>query len=207
MLQFTNYKKGYGKTEVIGIPDLNLGHGIYWLRGENGSGKTTLIKSIAGLVPFAGKIEVDRTDIKKDRIAYTSIVNYAEAEPMYPGFLTGNDLITFYAAAKRAKLRQVETLSAQLGISSYSGNKIATYSSGMAKKLSLVLAFMGAPKLVLLDEPLITLDIQSVAILQEMIQQQHAAGVSFIITSHQEVTLGNDAISRLQIQNKTLKAV
>jgi ABC-2 type transport system ATP-binding protein len=206
MLRFEKYRKAYGKTEVIGIPQLRLDAGIYWLRGENGSGKTTMIKSIAGLAPFDGVIEIDGKDIRKDRIGYTSIVNYAEAEPMYPSFLTGNDMISFYATAKNAAAEQVKMISDQLGIGGYVDNKIGTYSSGMAKKLSLVLAFMGQPKLILLDEPLITLDAQSVSILQEMIQQYHANGVSFIITSHQEVTLGTHTVGRLQIQNKTLTA-
>lgn len=207
MLQFQNYRKGYAGKEVIGIPQLALAHGIYWLRGENGSGKTTLIKSIAGLVPFDGYIKVNNADIRKNRVAYTSIVNYAEAEPNYPGFLTGSDLVRFYEGTKHAPSGQADGLCAKLGVKGYVDNKIATYSSGMAKKLSLVLGFLGNPKLILLDEPLITLDTQSVAILQNIIQQYHTNGVSFIITSHQEVTLGAQPVQHLLIQDKTLVAV
>jgi ABC-2 type transport system ATP-binding protein len=205
MLRFENYKKGYDRKEVITIPQLNLEHGIYWLRGENGAGKTTLIKSIAGLTPFDGSIIAAGQDIRKNRIAYTAIVNYAEAEPIYPGFLNGNDLIRFYAKTKKAPQDQVAALSEKLGINNYADNKIATYSSGMAKKLSLVLGFTGNPKLILLDEPLITLDTRSVGILQDIILHSFEKGISFIITSHQEITLGTHNITRLQIENKTLK--
>jgi len=204
MLLFEKYRKSYGKTEIISIPRLKLEHGVYWLRGENGSGKTTMIRSIAGLVPFDGTIEVCGTNVRKNRVAYTSIVNHAEAEPIYPEFLTGNDLLTFYAEAKKAPKGQLEALSAKLGVAAYSGNKTSTYSSGMAKKLSLVLGFIGNPKLILLDEPLITLDTNAVAILQDLVQGYHRAGVSFIITSHQEITIKDIKVSHLHVQNKTL---
>lgn len=204
MLRFHNYSKGYGKKPVIAIPGLTLDHGIYWLRGENGSGKTTLIKSIAGLIPFNGDIEASGTNIKKNRIAYTSIVNYAEAEPVYPEFLTGDDLISFVATAKKAPGNQSEKLAATLGISGYKGNKTGTYSSGMTKKLSLVLGFLGNPKIILLDEPLITLDVQSVAALQALILQSFSEGITFIITSHQEIVLGTAPVSRLLIADRSL---
>ncbi len=139
-------------------------------------------------------------------MAYTSIVNYAEAEPVYPGFLSGSDLIRFYASTKKAPAGQAEALCEKLGASNYIDNRISTYSSGMAKKLSLVLGLMGQPKLVLLDEPPITLDVWSVEVLQGIIREYSAAGVSFIITSHQEVTLDEGMVRRVRIQDKTLVA-
>jgi len=204
MLLFGDYKKQFGGTTIIHVPSLALEHGIYWLKGENGSGKTTLIRSIAGLIPYDGRIAVDGCDIRTDRMTYTASVNYAEAEPLYPGFLTGNDLINFYRETKKGSDQQVGELTAALGITDYAGNQTGTYSSGMAKKLSLVLGFMGAPKLILLDEPLITLDQRSVQVLQGLIQQYYMAGVSFLITSHQELTFDNIAPIRLQLKDKTL---
>jgi len=204
MLSFENYKKQFGSTTIIGIPMLQLPHDIYWLKGENGSGKTTLIKSISGLIPFDGRITVAGDDIRTNRIAYTSAVNYAEAEPAYPGFLTGTDLISFYAQTKKGTAQQTKELVDSLGIAAYAGNKTGTYSSGMAKKLSLVLGFLGQPKLILLDEPLITLDQQSVKALQSLIQQYYASGVSFLITSHQEITFESLSPTRLLIKDKTL---
>ena len=204
MLLFEDYKKQFGDTTIISIPKRELAHGIYWLKGENGSGKTTLIKSIAGLIPFDGNITVAETNIRTNRMAYTSIVNYAEAEPLYPGFLTGTDLINFYSATKKATPRQATMLINALGIGGYAGSKTGTYSSGMTKKLSLLLGFMGNPKLILLDEPLITLDQQSVSALQKLIQECYASGVSFLITSHQELTFDSLSPTRLLIRDKTL---
>jgi ABC-2 type transport system ATP-binding protein len=75
----------------------------------------------------------------------------------------------------------------------------------MAKKLSLVLGLLGTPKLVLLDEPLITLDVQAVATLQDIITRYAANGVSFIISSHQALQPGNVMGQQLFIRNRTVE--
>lgn len=204
MLRFNNYKKQFGDTLVIGVPQMDLDNGIYWLKGENGSGKTTLIKSICGLIPFDGDITVAGNNIRKDRMAYTAAVNYAEAEPLYPSFLTGNDLIQFYQKTKGGTAQECRRLMEAMGIDSYVAKKVGTYSSGMAKKLSLVLGFLGNPTLILLDEPLITLDQQSVTNLREMIEEYVAKDVSFLVTSHQEVDFNAQLPQRLFIKDKTL---
>ncbi|MBC7552630.1 MAG: ATP-binding cassette domain-containing protein [Taibaiella sp.] len=204
MLRFTEFRKDYGAGVVIAILALELEQGIYWLKGENGSGKTTLIKSIAGLMPFEGEIAVAGISIKKEQTAYRAIVNYAEAEPLYPAFIPGSELVDFYRRMKKAESKAVSRLVDALGIGGFMANNTGTYSSGMAKKLSLVLGFIGNPKLVLLDEPLITLDQQSVANLQQLVGEYLNLGVSFLVTSHQEVTFGPHTHTRLVVTDKTL---
>jgi len=204
MLHIKHFKKAYGTTEIISIAELQLQPGIYWLKGTNGSGKTTLMRSIAGMVPFDGIIDVGGVSIREDRMRYTSSVNYAEAEPMYPGFLTGNDLIAFYKETKPTPEENINYLTNTFGTNLFSANRIATYSSGMTKKLSMVLAFMGAPKLILLDEPLITLDTATVESLRAIIKQKLDEGVSFFITSHQDIGLTDVPMSTLEVLNKTL---
>lgn len=188
MLTINQFEKKYPGSDipVLSIPDFHLHKGIYWIKGENGSGKTSLIKSIAGLLPFKGNIIVAGARLDKNRMAYTKLVNYAEAEPQYPPFLSGKELIDFYTSTNGHEL-PVALISA-LGVDKFMHNRTAVYSSGMMKKLSLVLAFTGTPQLVLLDEPLIALDTEAVDSLQNCIAAWHQKGVSFIITSHQPLS-------------------
>ena len=83
---------------------------------------------------------------------------------------------------------------------------MSSYSSGMLKKLSLVLAFIGNPVLILLDEPFITLDMDAVRGLQQLIEQKQAAGVSFCISSHQDLEI-RCPFSTLYLHNKKAEMV
>lgn len=188
MITVKDLKKSYarGQNPVIDIPELRLENNMYWIKGVNGSGKTTLLKIFGGLIPFKGQVAVDGVSILKNRIQYRSIVNYAEAEPLYPGFLTGKDLINFYAETKKAPPDQVTRVIERLDIGGYLNYKTGSYSSGMTKKLSLALAFLGNPKLILLDEPLTTLDQQAFKAVVEIIAQYHKAGTCILMASHQE---------------------
>ncbi len=206
MLTITNFIKKYAgsKSPVLTINNCEIVAGIYWIKGENGSGKTSLLKSIAGIIPFEGSISVNDMNIRTNRLDYAKSVNYAEAEPLYPAFLTGKELIDFYAATKGGHFPTA--LSANLGVEKYMHQKTATYSSGMLKKLSLVLAFIGDPVLILLDEPLIALDLAAVEVLQAAIRQLNEKGVSFLITSHQLFNSGLVACTTcLLLKEKTLQ--
>ncbi|WP_299754822.1 ABC transporter ATP-binding protein [uncultured Pontibacter sp.] len=186
MLHIKHYSKGYhGQPPVLEIPELHLPHGLYWLQGENGSGKTTLLKSLAGLVPFTGSVSVARTDQQRQPVQYRRLVSYAEAEPVFPGFATGAELLQFYSRTKGGIQVKTKELLQNLGMATWVGNKTSTYSSGMLKKLSLLLAFVGEPQLILLDEPLTTLDAAASKTILEHILLIHRQGASFIITSHQ----------------------
>ncbi len=201
MLLITDYKKVFGPQLILAIPALQMEPNLYWLRGENGAGKTTFLKSVAGLLPFDGDIAVNNISIKRQRRLYTTIVNHSGAEPLYPGFLTGNDLIKLYSAAKRGNVKLTKKMAGAFSMNEFLCNKVATYSSGMTKKLSLLLAFIGQPKLVLLDEPFTTLDVEAVTALNELINESIQTGVMFCISSHQPLTLPHVS---LFVRDKTI---
>ncbi|NCI51933.1 ABC transporter ATP-binding protein [Sediminibacterium roseum] len=186
MLQFNTVQKFYGDFLAMDIPSLSIPSGVYWLKGENGSGKTSFLKMIGGLHPFNGDILLDGTSIKRNRVSFLQKVNYAEAEPLYPQFLTGKDMVNLYCKTKKAAEKDALQLLEQLHILDACQRPVGTYSSGMLKKLSLVLAFIGNAEWILLDEPLITVDKEAVAVICKLINDLHAErNTSFIITSHQ----------------------
>ncbi|TWW01020.1 ABC transporter ATP-binding protein [Chitinophaga pinensis] len=195
--------KSYHDSVVLDIPGLELDYGVYWLLGGNGAGKTTSMKVMAGLIPFQGDILLDSTiSCNKQPVQYRRYVNYAEAEPLYPGFITGSDLVALYVKTKGKGFREVQEMIDLLGLGSFIHRPVSSYSSGMLKKVSLLLAFTGRPKVILLDEPLITLDTQSLPLLYTLVEEFHQQyGVTFCITSHQPVTAGS---VRLQVQDKNI---
>jgi len=185
MLAIKNLSKKYSSHLVLQIPDLTIPSGTFWIEGGNGSGKTTFLKIIAGICPFEGTVSVANVDLKKSPVVYRKQVSYAEAEPQFPPTLTGTELIQFFRQTRNADQAQLEALIDHLQVGNFLNQAVGGYSSGMIKKLSILLAFIGSPKLILLDEPLITLDVNFIPLLLSVINERQAEGISFLITSHQ----------------------
>lgn len=174
MLKITNFKKSYNKDIVLQIDNLTIESGISWIRGANGSGKSTFLKSAAGIIAFEGDLSLGSgISIKEQSVSYRKLVNFAEAEPVFPEFLTGTDMIRLFVKAKSAPLKQADYFIETMKMESYVGDPVGSFSSGMLKKLSLLLAFIGSPQLILLDEPLITMDSESLKTLYAWITEYH----------------------------------
>lgn len=186
MLILKSFRKAFDAQLILDIPQLIFKPGIHWVKGKNGSGKSTLFNCLAGLSPYEGEIRLDDIDLKKSPEAYKLKLNYSQSEPHFPEFLTGNDLIQYFATLKKASPEQVEHLSKSLGVDSYTDQPCGTYSSGMMKKISIILAFLGRPEWIILDEPLITLDKEAQSLVAELITKGHQEGTSFIFATHQD---------------------
>jgi ABC-2 type transport system ATP-binding protein len=206
MLLIQKFKKYYGSHLILKIDHLETEQGCFWVKGTNGSGKSTFLKVIAGILDFEGDILLDeRLSIKKSPVEFRAAVNFAEAEPVFPGFLTGMEMIELFASAKNAPRKQEEYFIESMKMEEYINDSLSTYSSGMLKKLSLVLAFLGRPRLILLDEPLITIDAMSLDTLYTWIRETHKkTNVSFYLSSHQPLELKELVVNSILVQNQTV---
>lgn len=186
LLQFTDFRKRYGPKTVLARQSFDMTGGIHLLTGPNGSGKSTLLKILAGMIPFEGQIELlGQITLQQDHRAHRLAVSYAEAEPLFPPYLTGQYLVDLFITLKEGQLAQLATLKEILGITDYFDQKIATYSSGMKKKLALCLSMVGNPRLILLDEPFNTLDPDSRLHLEQYLAQLAAQGIHLLLATHQ----------------------
>ena len=206
MLELEGLKKTYNSHLILDIKNLKLSAGIYWINGKNGSGKTTLMKILAGVIPFEGSVALHAVDLIKEPIAYRRQINYADAEPLYPSFLTGKELLKFVQAARKDSDINVQALIDIWGIRGFMNDRIETYSSGMIKKLSLALVFIGNTRLVLLDEPLITLEDSALPILFKLMSDRAKVGTSFLFTSHQSFPESEIPLTgKIMIENRTAR--
>jgi ABC-2 type transport system ATP-binding protein len=187
MLQLRKFAKSYHDHLVLSVDDLSFSPGIHWVKGPNGSGKSTLFKSIAGIIPFSGDIVLSDINMKHSPVSFRKLVSYAEAEPVFPGFLTPKDLTRFIGQARGSSLTEQRHYIKLFGIDSFFEKSCETFSSGMLKKLSLAMAFFGNPRVVILDEPLITLDEAARKVLFELIRETVSNETIFLISSHQEL--------------------
>jgi ABC-2 type transport system ATP-binding protein len=186
MLTVASFRKSFGNRLILDVPSLQFAPGVHWIKGKNGSGKSTFFNCLAGLSPYQGSIKLHDFDLRNDAEAYKLHVNYSASEPAFPEFLTGDDLIGFFARLKQAEVQEVERLKALLGVAEYAATPCGSYSSGMLKKLSILLAFLGKPEWIILDEPLITLDKEAQQIVTDLILQKQQEDISFLFATHQD---------------------
>ncbi|MCX2453510.1 ATP-binding cassette domain-containing protein [Pedobacter sp. PLR] len=196
-LALQDIDKKYGNHTIFSFEKWDLDHGVYWLKGGNGTGKTTLFKMIAGQIPFEGMLTLNDISLKNQPVNYRSMISYAEAEPQYPSFITGNELLNYHIDVRNAGKEASVLLVEALGMSRFMDQKVGSYSSGMLKKLSLICAFVGDIQLYILDEPLITIDKDAAEVLYQLIKTYHEKGCSFLLSSHQELEMNHLPIKQV----------
>ncbi|RQP19722.1 MAG: ABC transporter ATP-binding protein [Parapedobacter sp.] len=187
VLEISNLRKRYGYKTVLDIPSHRFSDGLTWIQGKNGSGKSTLLKILAGLLAYGGNVAIGGVNLKKHSIAYRQLIGFSESEARFPPFVTGLDLIRLFKQAKKERSDQPEAFIADFGMADYLRHPIQEYSAGMVKKLSLLLAFIGNPAFIFLDEPYITLDESAMATLASWIAGRVVQGTNVVLTSHQEL--------------------
>lgn len=188
MLQIKDFEKSYGDNVILRVPDLTIGDGVFMFQGHNGSGKSTFFKAISGMIPFDGEAILDQKYfLSKDPLAFRRYVNYSAAEPQYPDFVSGKEIIEYYLKVKGGTKKEIDHHIESLQVGGFYKNPIGTYSSGMLKKISLIAALCGYPKILALDELLTTIDIDSQHIFLEILKQKVAEGVNVFLASHHEI--------------------
>lgn len=119
------------------------------------------------------------------------MVTYSEAEPLFPGFLTARDVVEFVGKARNSAPHEQLHFCERLGITSFFNQSCGTFSSGMLKRLSLVIAFLGDPKLIILDEPQVTLDQSARTMLINLIlEKTQDPTLTILLSSHQSIDHG-----------------
>lgn len=161
-LEIEGLSAKYAEHTVLQDIDLCVALGEWFaLLGPNGSGKTSLLRCMAGvLAPSAGRVRVCGHPMQGAAPAAKQQIGYACAVEQLPGLLTGAQCLEVYAAAKgRDDIdAQILSLAEQLRFTEFLHRSVDTYSLGTRQKLCVLLALLGAPQLIILDETFNGLD-------------------------------------------------
>lgn len=161
--------KGLNKTYANGVQalkdvNLDIPRGMYGLLGPNGAGKSSLMRTIATLQePDSGSIQFDQIDVLRDNEGLRRQLGYLPQDfGVYPK-VSAEDLLSHFAVlkgltAKAERQEMVEGLLHQTNLWDTRKRKLGTYSGGMRQRFGIAQALLGAPKLVIVDEPTAGLD-------------------------------------------------
>lgn len=207
MLEIKGLKKSFKAKEVLKNLNLSINEGeIVCLLGNNGAGKTTLINCILRMLQAdAGSIFLEGRDISmyKNEEYFSKVNALLESSVNVYDYLTGWQNIEYISGLQNIDSgnEKIKTYISLFELEEAIYEAVGTYSRGMRQKLALLIALMSSPKLLLLDEPTLGLDIQSklsvIQILNTIIKTEK---IAVLLTSHQM-----DVVQKLQSRILILK--
>ena len=184
---FKNVSKSFNRIPVVKSADFMIEKGeICGFIGRNGSGKTVIFKLMTGLlVPDEGKVIIDNENYSGKGSFFPSVGVMIET----PGF------IPHYSGLKNLKIlnsmshnpvpkAEICALMTRLGLDPKNRRPVRTYSLGMRQKLGIIQAVMNKPELLVLDEPMNSLDAESVNEIRKPFSELNEAGATIVIASH-----------------------
>lgn len=192
MLKVKNLSKKYPANDKYSVNCVNFSvkaGEVVGLVGSNGAGKSTIIKSIIGVLPFQeGEIRVNGFDIVAQPEQAKRSIGYVPDDHSVYDKLTGREYINYigslYGASKEQKKYVVEQLAPKFNIDYALDNQIASYSHGMKQKICILGALIHQPALWILDEPMVGLDPQTMALLIKFIRNYADETHAVLFSSH-----------------------
>ena len=184
-IETVNLTKNYGKSRGIIDINLNVNEGeIFGFIGPNGSGKSTLIRTLLNfLFPTYGSGKIFGKDISTESKYIKEFVGYVPSEVKYYGKLNVKDIIKYISNLKKNQNKeQIKNLINILDIDL--NKKISELSLGNKKKIAILQAFIGNPKLLILDEPTNGLDPLMQSELFDMLIDAKEEGKTIFLSSH-----------------------
>ncbi len=187
IIELEQVNKHYQQVQALQNINLKLAEGeVLGLFGHNGAGKTTMMKLILGIIKAdAGNVSVFGNNPQHKQAWHgRKKIGYLPENVSFYDQLTGLEVLTYFARLKSVNKQQVGQLLENVGLSFAQNRPVKTYSKGMRQRLGLAQAFLGEPKLLLLDEPTVGLDPIATKDFYNSVDQLKSNGASVILCSH-----------------------
>lgn len=189
----------YGRRPVLRDVSVSVPAGqCLAVVGANGSGKTTFLRALLGQVRLDGEVWVDGYPVRRAGAASRRRLGYAPQQTAFWPNLTGAEVVAFVQRLRGQPADPGPVLE-RVGLGAAAGQRVRTYSGGMLRRLSLALATVGDPAVLLLDEPEAGLDAQGQGLILELIRGWKRAGATVILTVH-----GSDRAPLLRLADRLL---
>ena len=209
VLRVENLSKKFGKRLVLNNVSFSIAKGeIVGFVGPNGAGKTTVMKCCMGLLKqLSGEILICGKSVRTQFEQAVANISYMSDSAIFYDYLSGYDNLKMYAKLygtyDPAKLEEIIRY---VGMEDRMHDPVKSYSLGMKQRMSLVLAVLNEPMIVLMDEPMNGLDPEGVILLRDFITQLAAEKkIAFFISSHNLNELDKVCERIITIQNGVIQ--
>ncbi len=187
MIRVDKISKHYGKRRILDNVSFEIPSGqIVGLLGVNGAGKSTLLSMIATLLPLdEGEIEIGGHSVGKHPQQVRQWIGYVPQEITLYQQLTVKDNLNFWYELTNDKDPQVLEQMIQLfGLQGSMQTPVHLLSGGMKRRVNIAIAMLHKPKVLLLDEPTVGVDIQTKRQVMQTIKELARQGTTIIFISH-----------------------
>lgn len=204
MLEIRHLVKSFNGNPALQGINLLLKKGeIYGLLGPNGAGKTTTLKILAGLIsPDSGEIFINEEAYHRDHSKLKQLISYVPDQPFLYPKLTGEEHLHFFADLYKipqlVRKQKLDFFFDYFEFDLYRQELVETYSAGTRQKLLISQALMVEPEILLLDEPLASIDPLVGRKFKTLLKKISAKGTIIIFATH-ILSLAQDVSKRIGI--------
>ena len=193
VLEVSHVQRVFGKDKFVAVDDVSLGVNagqVHALLGPNGAGKTTTVRMCATLLsPTLGRISIGGVDAVRHPEKARALLGLVLGGDLgfYPRATARDNLLYFadlQGVASRQRRITVSDALERVKLGDSAGVKVGQFSRGMRQRLHLARALLGAPPLLLLDEPTTGLDPDVALTVRDIIREVAGDGTAVLLTSH-----------------------
>ena len=190
LLELDQLEKSYGTVSALSGLSLSVPSGcLYGLLGPNGAGKTTALRILATLLaPDQGRVVVAGVDALQEPRTVRQLMGYVAQEVAIDKILTGRELLALqgdlYHLPRQDRNNRIDQLVDRMSMGDWIDRRCGTYSGGMRRRLDLASGLLHQPQLLVLDEPTVGLDIESRAVIWEVLRDLRDQGTTILLSSH-----------------------
>jgi len=182
--------KKYGKEVAVSNLNLKIPQGeVFGFIGPNGAGKTTTIKMLTGLLkPSHGKIVIKGVDIQESPELAKRVIGYIPDNPFLYDALSGREFLQFvgglYGMNKSLINERIDYFFRLFDMDGWGDLRAEEYSLGMRQKVVISSALLHDPEVIIMDEPMMGLDPQSIHLVKNLLRERNRAGSTIFISTH-----------------------
>jgi ABC-type multidrug transport system ATPase subunit len=186
MVEFDGFARHYDDVVAVAALDLAVAEGeTLALVGPNGSGKTTAIKAAVGLLrPTSGRVLVDGLDPIEEGTRVRRLIGYLPQRLAFAERVTAGEVVRLYGALRGLDAASAYDALSRMGLGDVADRRVQDFSGGMTQRLGLAVALMGAPRLILVDEPTAALDPTGALAIRDALHELRREGRTIVFSSH-----------------------
>lgn len=191
MIRLLDLIKKYGNFNAVDKINLEIREGIvFGFLGPNGAGKTTTIRMMAGLMkPTSGRIIINGMDLARHPAEVKQCIGFIPDRPFLYEKLTGREFLRLIAGLYKLNHsenseRRIDELLDIFELRHWDDELIESYSHGMKQRLTMCAALLHAPKVLIVDEPMVGLDPKGARLVKNIFAAEAHKGTTVFMSTH-----------------------